>query len=58
MLMLQINIAVSQDYWEILNTPPGLNPSSIDVNQNRIIFIGLGYNSGGGVLKSSDDGLT
>ena len=56
--MLHINIAISQDYWEILNTPHGLNLSSIVVNPNGVIYIGLSYNSGGGVLKSSDDGLT
>jgi hypothetical protein len=53
-LILNSNIVSSQDYWEILNTPPGISIFSIDVNSNGDIFIG----TGGGVYRSIDEGIS
>jgi len=51
-LILNTNIVNSQDYWEVINTPPGIDLRSIDVNSNGDMFIGVGLSTGGGVLRN------
>ena len=48
----------SQDFWEILNTPPDLNIQSVGVNSNGDIYIGIFYTTGGGLYKSTDNGVS
>ncbi|MBI9036681.1 MAG: hypothetical protein JEY97_00990 [Bacteroidales bacterium] len=55
-LLLSSSIVNCQDYWEVLNTPPDIDIRSIAVNSNGIIYIGLSFSTGGGVLKSIDGG--
>ncbi len=50
-LILNSNIVNSQDYWESLDTPPGIDLHSIDVNSNGDMFIGVALSTGGGVLR-------
>ncbi|MBI9039034.1 MAG: hypothetical protein JEY97_12945 [Bacteroidales bacterium] len=51
-LILNSYIVNSQDYWEIIDTPPGIDLHSIDVNSNGDMFIGVGLSTGGGVLRN------
>jgi hypothetical protein len=51
-LILNSNIVNSQDYWEIIDTPPGIGLHSIDVNSHGDMFIGVGLSTGGGVLRN------
>ncbi len=55
-LLLISNIVNSQDNWEIINTPPDIDIYSLEVDSTGIIYIGLFYSSGGGILRSDDDG--
>ncbi|MDP2424488.1 MAG: T9SS type A sorting domain-containing protein [Bacteroidales bacterium] len=57
-LLLNSYIVNSQDYWENLNTPPGIGIFSIAVNSNENIFIGISYTTGGGLYKSTDNGVS
>lgn len=47
----------AQDFWEIINTPDSIDVRALNVNANNDIFIGNAYTSGGGLYKSSDNGL-
>ena len=57
-LLLNTNIVNTQDYWEIINTPPDINIYSMEVNSNGDIFIGISYTTGGGLYKSTDNGVS
>lgn len=48
----------SQEFWEVLNAPPNIYVHSIKVNSDGILFIGLNYSTGGGVLRSDDGGYS
>jgi hypothetical protein len=56
MAMFLLKITQAQDFWEVLNAPPNIFVHSTNVNSNGIIFIGLNYTTGGGVLRSDDGG--
>jgi len=56
--ILLVKITQAQDFWEALNAPPNIYVHSIKVNSDGIIFIGLNYSTGGGVLRSDDGGYT
>ncbi len=47
-----------QDYWEIINTPPDIGINSVAVNSDGDIFIGISYTTGGGLYKSTDNGVS
>ena len=44
----------AQDFWKIINTPPGVSVSPIAINSNKDIFFG----TGGGVYRSMDEGIS
>ena len=56
-LLLNTNIVNTQDYWETISTPPDINIYSIEVNLNEDIFIGTSETTGGGVYRSTNDGI-
>lgn len=56
-LLLSSNIVISQDYWETISTPPDVTIYSIEVNSNEDVFIGISEQTGGGVYRSTDDGV-
>jgi len=46
----------SQDFWEVLETPPGIGVLSVDINSNNDIFMGIAFSAGGGVLRKLNNG--
>lgn len=55
-LLASTSIVICQGFWEIINTPPNAGVNSIDVSSNEDIFLGVGLSSGGGVLRSLNNG--
>ena len=56
-LLLNTNIVNTQDYWETISTPPDINIYSIEVNLNEDIYTGTSETTGGGVYRSTNDGI-
>ncbi len=57
-LLFIFNTAISQEFWEVVNTPPDVNNiHSIETN-NGDIYIGVSYTAGGGLYRTSDNGLS
>lgn len=48
----------SQNYWEELNSPPGVKIQSIALDTSNSILIGLSATTGGGVHLSLDTGVS
>jgi photosystem II stability/assembly factor-like uncharacterized protein len=57
-LFLLNSSVLAQDFWEIVNTPPGVVILSMDNNLDGEIFIGANYVTGGGLYSSCDNGAS